>query len=377
MRVLVAPNAFKGCLTASEAAEAMARGVLAADPSALVGLMPISDGGDGLIEALLAGCGGRKVFVGVRGPLGERRWAPFGLLPDRTAVVEMAQASGLALVPAEKRDVWSATSFGTGQLITKALDLGARRIWVGMGGSATNDGGIGMAQALGAVLLGADGRPVPFGARGLEALARIDLSRLDRRLRRAEVLAVSDVTNPLLGPKGSARVYGPQKGLKIADIPRLEAALRRCAGLIHRELGLDVARLPGAGAAGGLGAGLAAFLGARIVPGAPLVLKCIGADARIRSSDLVLTGEGRLDAQSLFGKAPVALAEAARRRGVPVIAACGSWDPSLARRLKARGILRVVALTERVTESRAMREAGKLLAAAISETLRSWTAAWS
>ena len=373
MRFLIAPNAFKGCLTASEAAEAMALGVLRAAPDADIELLPISDGGDGLIEALLAGCGGRKVFATVEGPLGETRWAPFALLPGAAGVVEMAQASGLALLPPRKPDIWKASSFGTGQLIAKAVDAGARTVFVGMGGSATNDAGAGMAQALGARLLDAAGRPIPRGAAGLLSLAKIDLRGMAPRLRKAKIVAVSDVTNPLLGAQGSARVYGPQKGATAGDIPVLERALARFARIVRRDLKRSVGRVPGSGAAGGLGAGLLAFLDARIVPGGPFVLERIGAGARVRAADLVLTGEGKLDAQSLFGKAPVALARAAKRQGRPVVAICGSWDPKLKRALRAAGITEVRALTDGVSRRRAMREAARLIAKASEAAVRGWS----
>lgn len=373
MRVLIAPNAFKGCLSAAEAAEAMARGVLRAAPEAALDLLPISDGGDGLIEALLAARGGRKVFAAVEGPLGGKRWAAFALLPGGEAAVEMAQASGLALLPEERRDIWRASSFGTGQLILKALETGARTVLVGIGGSATNDAGAGMAQALGARLLDAAGRPVARGPRGLRALASMDVSALDPRVRKARIVAVSDVTNPLLGPRGSARVYGPQKGATAKDVSELEAVLRRFARLVRRDLGRDVARIPGAGAAGGLGAGLLAFAGARMVPGGPFVLQEMRAPAHVRDADLVLTGEGRLDAQSLYGKAPVALAELAKRAHKPLVAICGSWDPALKARLRRRGIARVIALADRVPPARALREAPRLLAEAAAAALRART----
>ena len=361
MKLLLAPNAFKGSLSAVDVAEALARGALRAAPGARLDLMPISDGGDGLLDALLA-CRGRKVFAAVTGPLGEKRWASFALLPGRIAVIEMAQASGLALLPEGKRDIWNSTSYGTGELMLRALDAGARTLWVGMGGSATNDAGAGLAQALGARLLDADGREIARGAAGLRALARVDVSGMDKRLRRARVIAVSDVTNPLLGPRGSARVFGPQKGASPRDIPLLEAALKRYAGVLRRDLGVDAGALAGSGAAGGLGAGLAAFVHAALQSGAALVLEELSAAERVAWADLVITGEGRLDSQSLYGKAPVALADLARSLGRPVAAVCGSLEGAAAARLKRRGITRVIALTDSVSEARALRETPRLLA---------------
>lgn len=329
MKILVAPNAFKGSLSALAAARAMARGARSVFAKARVELMPISDGGDGIAEALLAAWGGRFVSVPVLGPLGERRRASFALTP-KGAVIEMARASGLALVPERRRDAMRATSFGTGQLIAAALKAGARRVLIGMGGSASNDGGAGMASALGARLLDRRGRPIPRGAAGLSALARIEKFA---RPEGVEIVAISDVRNPLLGPRGSARVYGPQKGASPAQVEQIELGLELYAGIISRDLGVSVARVPGAGAAGGLGAGLIAFLGAKIVPGAAFVLDEIGARRRLRGAAAVLTGEGRLDETSFYGKAPVELARLARELGVPTAFVCGQLDEKARRRL--------------------------------------------
>lgn len=337
-RILVAPNAFKGCLSAARAADAMARGARRAAPGAVIDRMPISDGGDGLMEVLLAHLGGRRVSLTVTGPLGRPRRAAYALLAGRReAVIEMAQASGLARLPPGELDALGATSFGTGELVADALRRGARRVLVGMGGAASNDGGAGAAQALGARLLDRAGRDLPFGAAALERLDRVDASGIEPLLRGAEILAVSDVRNPLLGRFGSARVYGPQKGATPAMVRRLEKALGRYARVLKRDLGRDVAGLPGAGAAGGLGAGLAAFLGAELVPGAELVLERLGARKRVASASLVLTGEGRLDFQSFFGKAPVTLARLAKTRGRPVRFLCGQVSKDAAEGLRAFG----------------------------------------
>ncbi len=313
-----------------DACRAMARGVKSALPDAVLELMPISDGGDGLIDALLAARGGKLVSVPVIGPLGERRIAHFALLKDKTAVVEMARASGLALIPPGKHDVMRATSYGTGQLIDAALQKGARLILVGMGGSATNDGGAGMAQALGARLLDADGRELAQGAQSLLKLARIDQRAVSQRLKGVRVIAVSDVTNPLVGPKGSARIYGPQKGATAAQVRALEKALAHYSRILKRDLGVDVSRVPGAGAAGGLGAGLLAFLGAKIVPGAAFVLDFVGAAKKLKNSSAALTGEGRLDKTSFYGKAPVEFARLAKIAGVPTALVCGRVDAARA-----------------------------------------------
>lgn len=334
MKLLVAPNAFKGSLSCLEAARAFADGARRALPGAEIDSLPVADGGDGLLDALLAAKGGRLVVVPVRGPFGERRKAAFALLKNGDAVVEMARASGLALNGA-RRDAFGATSYGTGELIAAALKRGARRIVVGMGGSATNDGGAGMSQALGARLLDSEGRELELGAEALLRLERIDASVLKKRLKGVEVLAVSDVVNPLLGPKGSARVYGPQKGASPSQVRLLEKALSRYAAVIKRDLGVSVAKVPGAGAAGGLGAGLMAFLGAEIVPGADWVLRELCAEKRLKGCAAVLSGEGKLDRTSFYGKAPVELARMARGLGIPSVLICGEITPQ-ARRLARR-----------------------------------------
>lgn len=344
VRVVIAPNAFKGSLSVWEACRALDAGVRAAFPSAETFLLPISDGGDGLIDALLAAKGGTLVHVPVRGPLGEKRRAAFARLPGRAAVIEMARASGLALVPEGRRDVMRATSFGTGQLIAAALRGGARTIIVGMGGSAANDGGAGMAQALGARLLDRRGRELGVGAAALLDLDRIDVSGLFKSLRGVRVIAVSDVTNPLLGPKGSARTYGPQKGATKAQVAVLERALARCARIAERDLGVRAAALPGAGAAGGLGFGLKVFLAARLVPGSQFVLGRIDARRKLAGASAALTGEGAMDQTSFFGKAPVEFARLAAARGVPTACVCGRLEPGL--KLGRAGIETAVSLAQ-------------------------------
>lgn len=317
--MLVAPNAFKGSLTAAQAAKAMARGVRRVRPGAEVVLMPIADGGDGLIDVIRAAEGGALLPVTVHGPLGEKRRSSYLWLQGRrTAIIEMARASGLALVPERKRRPLSATSRGTGELIKDAVRRGARTVVVGMGGAACNDGGAGMARALGARLLDAAGRELPDGAEPLLRLARVEYGAVRALLSGVRVVALSDVTNPLLGPRGSAPVYGPQKGATPAQVKVLSAALEHYAAVIARDLGIKVGSVPGAGAAGGLGAGLLAFARAEIVPGAGWVLDRIGARARLKNATLVITGEGRVDRTTFAGKAPAVLARLARGHAVAV-----------------------------------------------------------
>ena len=324
MRVIVAPDSFKGSVSALEAAEAMARGVRAVFPHAEVTRVPIADGGEGTVDALVAATGGRTEHRTVRGPLGEPVRARWGVLGDgETAVIEMAAASGLPLVPKERRDPRVTTTFGTGQLIAAALDAGLRKLVIGIGGSATNDGGAGMARALGARFLDGAGAELPEGGAALARLARIELSSMDPRLARSEVLVACDVDNPLTGPRGASAIYGPQKGATPELVRELDAALERYASVATAATGRDVARVPGAGAAGGLGAGLMFFTPARLRPGVEIVLETTGFARLVESADLVLTGEGRTDYQTAMGKAPVGVAGVARARRVPVVCLAG------------------------------------------------------
>jgi glycerate 2-kinase len=326
MRIVIAPNAFKGSLTALEAAQAIAEGVRVAAPDAEVVLVPIADGGDGTVEALVAATNGERRTLRVRGPLGDPVEADYGLIDGgSTAVIEMAKAAGLALVPPEKRDPRVTTTFGVGELLQQAYDHGARHFIVGIGGSATNDGGAGTAQALGYQLLDDKGQELPPGGLALKRLARIDAARVRANWKAADVEVACDVTNPLTGPTGASAVYGPQKGATPKMVAELDTALKHFAGIIRRDLGVDVEQLPGAGAAGGLGAGLVAFTGARLRPGAEMVMEALHLDGRLKGAHLVITGEGRLDSQTArFGKGPAAVARHARASGIPVLGIGGS-----------------------------------------------------
>ncbi len=324
MRIIVAPDSFKGSASALEVARAMERGVRAVFPDAEVVKVPIADGGEGTVAALLDATGGQPRTSRVRGPLGEPVEAGWGVLGDgRTAVLEMAAASGLPLVPAGRRDPRLASTSGTGELVRAALDEGLRRLVLGIGGSATNDGGAGLARALGVRFLDAAGRELAEGGAALAGLDRLDLAGLDPRLATVELLVACDVDNPLTGPRGASAVYGPQKGATPAVVAELDAALARFAEVARAATGRDVASLPGAGAAGGLGAGLLFFTPARLRPGVELVLEATGFDRLLAGAALVLTGEGRTDAQTAMGKAPVGVAAAARRHGVPVVCLSG------------------------------------------------------
>ena len=324
MKVLVAPDSYKGSLSALAVAEAIERGVRAVFPDADVAKVPIADGGEGTVDALVVATGGRVIESEVHGPLGEPVRARWGVLGGGgTAVIEMAAASGLPLLPAGRRDPRVTTTRGTGELIRAALDAGLHHLVLGIGGSATNDGGTGMAHALGARFLDGEGRELPEGGAALARLARIDLSGLDARIARAEILVACDVDNPLTGPRGASAVYGPQKGATPEMIRELDAALARYGEVARAATGRDVSGSPGAGAAGGLGAGLLFFTPAKLRPGVEIVLEITGFDARVRDADLVITGEGRTDFQTAMGKAPVGVAAAAKRHGVPVVCLSG------------------------------------------------------
>ena len=327
MYIVVAPQSLKGSLDAQGVGLAIAAGIRRVWPGANIRVVPVADGGEGTVRALVAATGGALRHATVTGPLGEPVTAEYGMLggdQSQTAVIEMAAASGLPLVPTDKRDPRRATTRGTGELMRAALDAGAQRLLIGIGGSATNDGGAGMAQALGARLLDAQGSELPAGGAALAHLARIDSTGLDPRLKDVAIQVASDVTNPLCGPEGASAVYGPQKGATPAMVAELDAALAHYGEALRRDLGTDVMNMPGAGAAGGLGAGLLAFAHAQLVPGAQLVLKTLDFAHIVRGAALVFTAEGQLDSQTAYGKAVGAVATAARNAGARVVALAGS-----------------------------------------------------
>jgi len=323
VRVVVAPNAFKDCLSAADVAAAIARGV--ADARADADVVPIADGGDGTLDALIEGVGGTVMGVIARGPLGLPVRAHLGRLNDGSGVVEMAQASGLALVPEGERDPMHASSYGTGELLKGALARRPERVLVALGGSATVDGGMGLARALGVRFFDESGGELPDGGGALERLARIDGTRLDPRVQEAPIVALYDVASPLSGTDGAARVYGPQKGAKPEQVDVLDRGLARLGERIEADLGVEVRGLAGAGAAGGAGAMLAA-LGAELRPGAQAVLDAVGFAGKLADADLVITGEGKLDRQSLAGKAPVVVAGVCAERLVACAAIVGESD---------------------------------------------------
>jgi glycerate 2-kinase len=325
VNVLIAPQAFKGSLDAIEVANAIARGVRQIFPRASLTILPIADGGEGTVRALVVASHGKTITTRVTGPLGRPVSATWGMLGDgRSGVIEMAAASGLPLIRRDERNPMHTTTLGTGELIADALEAGIRHLIIGIGGSATNDGGSGMARALGVRFLDREGRELPNGGAALARLDHIDATHLDPRVVELEVEVACDVNNPLTGPTGASHVYGPQKGATPEMIEILDAALARYANILQRDLGVDVADIPGAGAAGGLGAGLIAFLNARLRAGVDLVFDAMDIDSALRGIDLVITGEGRVDRQDLYGKAPMGIAKRAHERGIPCIAVAGS-----------------------------------------------------
>ncbi|HCT3751458.1 TPA: glycerate kinase [Klebsiella aerogenes] len=325
MKIVIAPDSYKESLSALDVATAIETGFREIYPHAEYVKVPVADGGEGTVEAMVAATQGHIVQVSVTGPLGEPVEAFYGLSGDmRCAYIEMAAASGLESVPPMRRNPLLTTSWGTGELIRYALDAGVSQIIIGIGGSATNDGGAGMAQALGAKLLTAEQQQIAPGGGALETLARIDLSELDPRLADCRIDVACDVTNPLTGPQGASAVFGPQKGATTAMIERLDSGLQHFAQIIDRDLDIDVLSLEGGGAAGGMGAALYAFCGAKLRPGIEIVTDALRLADLVADADLVITGEGRIDSQTIHGKVPVGVAKVAKRFNVPVIGIAGS-----------------------------------------------------
>jgi glycerate kinase len=368
LAVVIAPDSFRGSLTAADAAAAIAAGLRSAARGHTLDLLerPVADGGEGTVAMLLA-AGWRPRVRTVRGPTGTPVRATYALSPAGdpvpTAVVELATAAGLGLLP-DGPDALAASTYGVGELVGAALDDGARRLVLAVGGSASTDGGTGLAAALGARFLDEAGRPLAPGGGALSRLCRVDASGLDPRLRAVEVVVASDVDNPLTGPAGAARVYGPQKGATAGDVEVLEAGLERLAAVLRHDLGAEVEHVAGAGAAGGVGAGALALLGARVTPGIDLLLDLVGFDEAVAGSDLVVTGEGSVDAQTLSGKAPLGVARRAHAAGVPVIVLAGRADLSAADRaaLADVGVVAVRALLDDQPDpALAHRDAARLL----------------
>jgi glycerate kinase len=363
VKIVIAPQGFKGNISALQVAQAIDNGIKRVMPDAVTVIKPMADGGDGTLEVLVGATEGIMMVTEVTDPLGGRVNARWGLLPDKTTgVIEMAEASGITLVLSEQLNPLLATTYGTGELILAALDSGCRRLIIGLGGSATNDGGAGMAQALGVQLLDSEGAALPFGGAALAKLEHIDITNLDPRLADCDVVVACDVTNPLCGVQGASASYGPQKGATAEMVEQLDAALAHYADVIRRELNIAVKDATGAGAAGGLGAGLMAFLKARIVPGVDVIIEATRLVEQLRDAELVFTGEGRIDSQTACGKVPTGVAQKAKEFGLPVIAIAGDMASDY-RVVYKHGIDAVLSIAQGpISLSQSMANAERLIA---------------
>ncbi|RON51689.1 glycerate kinase [Pseudomonas frederiksbergensis] len=373
MKIVIAPDSFKDSLSAQGVADAIALGLAEVWPHAQLVKCPMADGGEGTVESILAACSGELRRTPVRGPLGSTVEAAWGWLPhNHTAIIEMAEASGLQLVPLAQRDACISSTYGTGELIRAALDAGAQRVILAIGGSATNDGGAGAMQALGVKLFDAQGRILAPGGVALAQLATIDLSDIDPRLDAVRFDIAADVNNPLCGPHGASAIFGPQKGASPQQVQQLDQALGHFADLCAQALNKDVRDEPGCGAAGGLGFAAKAFLGAQFQAGVEVVAELVGLAEAVKGADLVITGEGRFDAQTLRGKTPFGVARIARQQGVPVIVIAGTLGEGY-QELYEHGIDAAFALASGpMTLEQACAEAPRLLRERASDIARVW-----
>lgn len=371
MKIIIAPDSFKGSLTSSQVCAAIKRGIEKADESIDIITIPMADGGEGTVDALMNSLGGSKIQVWVKDPLFRKIKVQYGILDDGiTAVIEMASASGLALLSREERNPMNTTTYGTGELINDALDRGCRKFIIGIGGSATNDGGIGMAAALGARFYDSEGNEIELTGSGLTKLDSIDLRELDPRVKESSFRVFCDVENPLYGPSGAAYVYGRQKGADDEMIEKLDNGLRRLSEIIEKDLGKSVASIPGAGAAGGLGAGLMAFLDAKLEKGIDFLMQTICFEERIKDADLIITGEGRMDEQTKYGKTVFGIIKAAKKQEIPVVGICGSIGDGV-EELYAEGLSSVFSIVNRpMSLSESIEQAYELLTSTAENVIR-------
>ena len=371
MKIIISPQGFKGGISGLEAAKAIERGVLAAAPDTETVLLPVADGGDGTLHALVDATGGEIFISTVTGPINQQVEAQWGVMGDgRTAVIEMARASGLAMVPQRRRNPKTTTTLGTGQILKEAIERGFNRIIVGLGGSATNDAGAGMATALGAKFMDSEGNALPPGGAALARLDRIDTSGLIDCLSGVEIVGATDVTNPLCGPTGASEIFGPQKGASKAVVAELDSALANFARVVKRDLGVDVLDVPGAGAAGGLGAGLIAFVGGTLQSGIDMVCQVLEFDRHLEGADLVFTGEGRADKSTVFDKAPVGVARHAMAHGVPSILLAGSLGEGH-EELYEHGVASILCISDgAMTFQQALGRTGKMLQGTAERAVR-------
>lgn len=376
MKIVIAPDSFKDSLSAAAAAQAIADGLAGVLPHAELVQCPMADGGEGTLQAIVAASGGEVRTLRAHGPLAGTVPAQWGWLPNScTAIIEMAEASGLQLLGVDERDACASTTFGTGELVLEALDAGATRIVLAIGGSATNDGGSGMLRALGVEFLDAEGQRLPFGGAALAQLARLDLSGLDPRVATVTVEVAADVDNPLCGPHGASHIFGPQKGASADQVLALDAALGHFADHAARVLGREVRDEPGSGAAGGMGFAAKAFLGASFRPGVEVVAELAGLAEAVQGAALVITGEGRFDAQTLRGKTPFGVARVAQAAGVPVVVLAGTLGEGY-QALYAHGIRAAFSLASGpMTLQAACAEAPRLLRERAADIARLWALA--
>lgn len=375
MRIVIAPDSFKESLSAPQVAQAIARGVTSVVPHADIISVPMADGGEGSLDAVLAAGNGERRTDTVQNALGQPCEADWGLLPNATAFIEMATAAGLAQIPAGQRNPLAATTYGVGQLIMAAINAGARRIVLALGGSATNDAGAGLMQALGARLLDAEGRELPTGALALAQLHRISLANLDSRLADVSFEIAVDVDNPLCGPRGASAIFGPQKGASPEVVQELDGLLAHFADVVAAQLGHDLRNEPGMGAAGGLGFPVRAFLKGSFRPGVELIADISGLAQKMKGATLAFTGEGRMDSQTLLGKTPAGVARHAARHGVPLIALVGSLGDGY-QQLYPKGLTAAFSLVPGPLElSDALANAGTYLEDRAANCMRLWLAA--
>ena len=369
MKIVIAPDSFKGSLTSQEAADTISQSFLKIFPQAEIEKIPLADGGEGTTQILINATNGKIYSEFVTSPIGERIKANYGILGDgKTAVIEMAAASGLSLVPVKKRNPLFTTTFGTGELIKAALNQGCSKFIIGLGDSATTDAGAGLAQALGLKLLTAENKEIPFGGIGLKDLQRIDISNIDRRILESEITLACDVKNPLTGLSGTASVYSAQKGASQQDIQKLELYLMNFVNVVKRDLGKEIQAVPFLGAAGGLAASLFTFFNARLKSGFEVISDILNFPESIKDADLVITGEGKIDAQTLKGKTPIGVAKIAKKNNIPVIAIAGIIGEG-ADKCREAGIGAIFSLTSEKTRTEKSLKNAKLLLAEVSEKI--------
>lgn len=374
MKIIVAPDSYKGSMTALKVAKSIERGIKKATEDYSVSCdvvkIPMADGGEGTVDAILDNVKGEKINVKVKDPLGRDINSFFGIINDDTAIIEMAAASGLNLLTEEERNPMKTTSYGTGQLIKAALDHGCKKIIIGIGGSATNDGGVGMAQALGFKFLDKNDIEIGFGGGQLNQIAKIDMSSADERIKKTNFIIASDVKNELCGPNGASIVYGPQKGATPEMVKILDKNLRHLANIIKKDLSKDILKVPGSGAAGGLGAALMAFLDGKCFSGIDIVMKLTNFEEKVKSSDLIITGEGSTDYQTMFGKVPCGVAEIAKKYKKPVICISGSLGEGY-EELYTKGMVALFSIVNKpMSLEEAMKKGGELLKKATENIMR-------